>query len=108
MTKQRQIIASALCLAAALAARAAPALDIQLPPDTVSYRPSELPGYPLVQRNCMACHSAHYAQSQPTTSPRGYWDATVKKMRKPFGAQFPDDEIPAMVDYLVKTYGAER
>jgi sulfite dehydrogenase len=29
-------------------------------------------------------------------------------MKKPFGAQFADEEIPAMVDYLVKTYGAER
>jgi sulfite dehydrogenase len=37
-----------------------------------------------------------------------YWEATVKKMKKPFGAQFADDEIPAIVDYLVKTYGAER
>lgn len=29
-------------------------------------------------------------------------------MKKPFGAPFPDQDIPAMVDYLVKTYGAER
>ena len=29
-------------------------------------------------------------------------------MKKPFGAQFPDEDVPAMVDYLVKTYGAER
>ena len=45
---------------------------------------------------------------QPPTSARAYWDATVKKMKKPFGAQFPDEDIAAMVDYLVKTYGAER
>src|SRR5438046_9752049 len=56
----------------------------------------------------MTCHSAQYVQSQPPSSPRGYWEATVKKMKKPFGAQFPDDDIPAIVDYLVKTYGAER
>jgi len=29
-------------------------------------------------------------------------------MKKPFGAPFPDEDIAAMVDYLVKTYGAER
>jgi hypothetical protein len=29
-------------------------------------------------------------------------------MRKPFGATFPEAEIPAMVEYLVKTYGVER
>ena len=84
------------------------ALDIQLPADTALYRPSDLPGYQLVQRNCMTCHSAHYAQSQPPSSPRPYWEATVKKMRKPFGAQFADEDIAPMVDYLVKTYGAER
>ncbi len=29
-------------------------------------------------------------------------------MKKPFGAPIPDEEIPAIVDYLVKTYGIER
>ena len=56
----------------------------------------------------MTCHSVHYVQSQPTTSPRSYWEATVKKMKKPFGAQFSDADVPDMVDYLVKTYGVER
>lgn len=83
------------------------ALDISLPPETAAYRASDLPGYALVQQNCMTCHSAHYVQTQPTSS-RAYWDATVKKMKKPFGAQFADADISAMVDYLVKTYGAER
>ncbi|HEU4819523.1 c-type cytochrome, partial [Janthinobacterium sp.] len=73
-----------------------------------TYKPSELPGYQLVQRNCMTCHAAQYASSQPPASPRAYWEATVKKMKKPFGAQFDDADMPAMVDYLVKTYGAER
>ncbi|WP_245714247.1 MULTISPECIES: c-type cytochrome [Janthinobacterium] len=91
-----------------MAAAPAFALDIQLPPETAVFKPSDLPGYALAQRNCMTCHSVHYIQSQPTTSPRGYWDATVKKMKKPFGAQFPDADIPDIVDYLVKTYGAER
>jgi mono/diheme cytochrome c family protein len=91
-----------------LAAPRAFALDIDLPPETALFKPSALPGYELVQRNCMTCHSVHYVQSQPPMSPRPYWEATVKKMKKPFGAQFPDAEIPAMVDYLVKTYGAER
>jgi hypothetical protein len=84
------------------------AVDITLPPETVTYRQSDLPGYQLVQQNCLICHSAHYPQMQPGTSARGYWEATVKKMKKPFGAQFPDEDIPAMVDYLVKTYGIER
>ncbi|APA69313.1 SorB family sulfite dehydrogenase c-type cytochrome subunit [Janthinobacterium sp. 1_2014MBL_MicDiv] len=99
------ILIAALALAAA---GSACALDIQLPPETATYKPSELPGYQLVQRNCMTCHAAQYASSQPPASPRAYWEATVKKMKKPFGAQFADADVPAMVDYLVKTYGAER
>ncbi len=91
-----------------LAGAPAFALDIQLPPETAVFKPSELPGYALAQRNCMTCHSVHYIQTQPTTSPRGYWEATVKKMKKPLGAQFPDADIPDIVDYLVKTYGAEQ
>ena len=97
--------------AAALAFAFAPfahALDIKLPPETAAYKPSDLPGYRLVQQNCLTCHSAQYVQYQPPSSPRGYWDATVKKMKKPFGAPFAEEDIPAMVDYLVKTYGAER
>jgi sulfite dehydrogenase len=93
---------------ALLACTSASALDITLPPETAAYKPSELPGYKLVQQNCLSCHSAHYAQMQPGSSPRAYWDATVKKMKKPFGAQFADEDIPALVDYLTKTYGAER
>lgn len=104
----RHPLIRSLCTAGLLAAAPAFGVDIQLPPETAVFKPSELPGYALAQRNCMTCHSVHYVQSQPTTSPRSYWEATVKKMKKPFGAQFPDAEIPDMVDYLVKTYGAER
>ena len=91
-----------------LLASAANATEIKLPDETAAYKPSTLPGYQLVLQNCLLCHSAHYAQMQPPTSPRGYWEATVKKMKKPFGAQFSDDDIPAMVDYLAKVYGAEK
>jgi sulfite dehydrogenase len=89
---------------------AAPALatEIQLPPETAQFKPSSQPGYALVQRNCMTCHSVDYPQTQPPTSPRSYWEATVKKMKHPYGAQFDDADIPAMVDYLTKTYGAEQ
>lgn len=84
------------------------ALDISLPPESAAYQSSPLPGFQLVQQNCLICHSAQYAQYQPPSSPRGYWEATVAKMKKAFGAPFADADMPAMVDYLVKTYGAER
>jgi cytochrome c5 len=97
-----------LGMLAVCAAGAALAVEIQLPPETAVYKPSPLPGYQLVQRNCMTCHAAQYAATQPPSSNRAYWEAAVKKMKKPYGAQFDDADIPAIVDYLVKTYGNER
>ncbi|HJV24577.1 MAG TPA: cytochrome c, class I [Aromatoleum sp.] len=101
-------IVRTLVLTAATWTSGAHALEIALPPDTVTYEQSDLPGYRLVQQNCLICHSAHYVAYQPPSSPRAYWDATVKKMKKVFGAPVTDEAIPEIVDYLVKTYGAER
>ncbi len=84
------------------------ALDIELPEETASYTASDLPGYTLVRQNCLMCHSAEYVLNQPPTSSREYWDTIVRKMKHPFGAFYADADIPAMVDYLVKTYGIER
>ena len=44
-----QIRTLAATVALALAGSAG-ALEIQLPPETATYKPSELPGYQLVQR----------------------------------------------------------
>jgi cytochrome c5 len=92
-----------------LAGRQPPAVrTLTLPPETAIYAQRDMPGYNLVVRNCLGCHSAQYVSTQPPTSPRTYWEATVRKMKSPFGAPFPDEDIAAMVDYLVRTYGAER
>lgn len=104
MDKLRVVMLGPLAAAAGLAV----AVEITLPPETATFKPSTLPGYQLVQKNCMTCHAAQYAATQPPTLDRAYWEATVKKMKKPFGAQFSDADIAPMVDYLVKTYGAER
>jgi sulfite dehydrogenase len=106
-----RLVAACFTLAAtavATMASAAAQRTFTLPPETVVYKESSLPGYQLVQRHCIGCHSAHYVQMQPSTLARTYWDSTVKRMKKPFGAPFPDEDIAAMVDYLVKTYGAEQ
>lgn len=99
---------SATAIAAAATLPAGQQRTVTLPPETAVYVASDLPGYQLVQKNCVGCHSAHYVAMQPPGSGRTWWDATVKKMKKPFGAPFPDEDIALMVDYLVKTYGAER
>ncbi|BAL24823.1 sulfite dehydrogenase (cytochrome) subunit [Azoarcus sp. KH32C] len=106
--KSKKLRASVLVLATSLSAFAANALEIALPPDTATYKQSDLSGYRLAQQNCLICHSAQYVAYQPPSSPRGYWDATVKKMKKVFGAPVADEDIPEIVDYLVKTYGAEQ
>jgi mono/diheme cytochrome c family protein len=86
---------------------AAFALSIELPPDTTALRTSALPGYLLAQQNCVTCHSAQYPSSQPPGLPHSFWEAEVKKMKATYGAQFPDQDIPAIADYLTKAYGAE-
>jgi mono/diheme cytochrome c family protein len=81
---------------------------IQLPPDAEQMRASPLPGYAKAQANCVACHSAEYMVYQPASAPRGYWENMVKRMKAVFKAPIADEDIPVLVDYLVKTYGAEQ
>ncbi|WP_374568132.1 cytochrome c, class I [Ideonella sp.] len=78
------------------------------PPDTVVLQPSPLPGYQKAMTSCTSCHSAEYMQYQPPTAPRKYWDAMVHRMKTVFKAPIDDADMPAIVDYLTKTYGAER
>lgn len=108
MKTQGPTFALALVAVTALLSASASALEIVLPAETISYRPNDMPGYQAALRNCLICHSAHYVQTQPPSSPRAYWEATVKKMKKPFGAPIAEEDIPALVDYLSKTYGAEQ
>jgi len=82
--------------------------SIQLPPDGVRLKPSSLPGYAKARADCVACHSAEYMQYQPPTAPRPYWEAMVKRMKQEFNAPLNDADVPAIVDYLVKTYGNEQ
>ena len=96
-----------LSIVSAAGASAAPTV-ITLPPESAKLMESPLPGYALAQAMCLTCHSAEYMQYQPTTSPRGYWQATLTKMQKTFGAPVPDEMVAPIVDYLAKTYGAER
>ena len=82
--------------------------SMQLPPDVVQLKPSPLPGYAKAQANCVACHSAEYMQYQPPSAARPYWDAMVKRMKAVFKAPIADEDMPAMVEYLAKTYGNEQ
>ena len=57
---------------------------------------------------CVACHSAEYMQYQPPTAARPYWENMVKRMKAVFSAPIDDEDMPDIVDYLVKTYGNEQ
>ena len=106
----RNLFIVTLALAAfalALPAHAA-AKTIDLPPDGVQLKPSSLEGYAKARANCVACHSAEYMLYQPPTAPRAYWDTMVKRMKAVFKAPINDADMPDIVDYLVKTYGAEQ
>lgn len=65
------------------------------------------PHLETVQGNCGACHSAEYISTQPRdlSNPRAFWTAEVTKMQKAYGAPVADADVPAIVDYLVATYG---
>lgn len=108
MKRKNQMRSALAAIVAFAATSSAMALEIKLPQETAMYKSSSLPGYALALQNCMTCHSAQYVSTQPASSPRKYWEATVKKMKTPFGAPLKDEDIPVIVDYLVKTYGAER
>ena len=97
--------AATLCLAGAAQAGAK---SVELPTDSVQLKASSLPGYAKAQANCVACHSAEYMLYQPPTAPRPYWDAMVKRMKQVFKAPIDDADMPAIVDYLAKTYGSEQ
>ena len=105
-------MAAALTIAAASFGLSNPARagskTIELPADGVVLKPSALPGYAKAQANCATCHSAEYMQYQPATAPRAYWEAMAKRMKLVFKAPIPDDDIPLIVEYLVKTYGNEQ
>ena len=104
--------AAALALALAGLAFSSPgqagSKTLALPPDGVQLTPSLLPGYAKAKRQCVGCHSAEYMRYQPPTAARPYWEAMVKRMKAVFKAPLDDADTAELVDYLVKTYGAEQ
>jgi sulfite dehydrogenase (cytochrome) subunit B len=95
-------------LAAFIFSTLSQAKTIEMPADTIAWRPSELPGYQIVLQKCTTCHSAHYAEYQPPNTGIGYWNAQVLRMKNVFKAPITDEEVPIIVQYLNQTYGANR
>jgi len=91
-----------------LVAQLAFAKGMELIEDTILWRSSSLPGYNLTVSNCSTCHSAQYAEYQPPNSNPAFWKAQVSRMKKIFNAPIPDEDVPAIVEYLNQTYGDNR
>jgi hypothetical protein len=87
------------------AAGAACALEIKLPSETATLRPSTQAGAANAAQ-CLMCHSADYMSSQPPMG-HAFWEAEVNKMIKTYGAPIPPDQVPAIAEYLNSMYGAD-
>ncbi len=94
-------VAAALVLAAD---RPLPAAErtFTLPPETARLKPG--PGADLAAGQCLLCHSADYISTQPKLS-QAVWQAEITKMVQKYGAPIPTNNVPALLEYLVKNYG---
>lgn len=59
-----------------------------------------------INNNCLACHSADMVLNQPALS-KSAWESEVGKMIKAYRAPIDESDVPAIVDYLVKTKGQD-
>jgi cytochrome c553 len=100
---RRLWVIAALVLVAATAS-AAP-IQYRLPDETAALAPG--PNVEITQTYCGACHSADYVSTQPRglPNPAAFWTGEVTQMRNVYKADIPQADTPAIVAYLVETYG---
>lgn len=58
------------------------------------------PNATLLNANCVTCHTAGFAERQPTLS-LATWTAEVTKMKNAYGAPLQDADIPTIAKALV-------
>ena len=73
--------------------------------DESAVKLKEAAGRDLIQRNCIACHSLDYIPMNSPFLDRKGWEASVAKMINLMGAPIPAEDVPGIVDYLVRNYG---
>ncbi|MFC7477754.1 hypothetical protein ACFQS7_25615 [Dankookia sp. GCM10030260] len=98
------MMATILVAGLAMPASAKP-IQYELPEETAEFAPS--PGLDVIRANCVACHSADYISTQPRNlcDPGAFWTTEVNKMRHSYGAPVEEEDVQAVVAYLVATYG---
>jgi mono/diheme cytochrome c family protein len=62
-------------------------------------------GRDLIERNCIACHSLDYIPMNSPFLDRKGWEGSVTKMINVMGAPIAAQDVPGIVDYLVRNYG---
>ena len=77
---------------------------VELPASDRAFPPG--PNVDVVSANCVACHSPGMILNQPTLK-RAAWEAEVHKMISVYKAPVAEADVPAIVDYLAKTKGAD-
>jgi cytochrome c5 len=75
--------------------------------DEASLQLKDGPAAVKVGAYCATCHSVDYVLMNSGFLKKAGWDAEVKKMIQKFGAPVPDEDVPALVDYLTHNYGVE-
>ena len=74
------------------------------PEETATLPPG--PNVKVAEEYCGVCHSYDYILTQPRGAGFGreYWQASVTKMIKVFGAPIKENDANAIVDYLSNTF----
>ncbi len=62
-------------------------------------------GKEQVTANCALCHSLDYIVMNSVFLDRKGWETSVNKMVKVMGAPVKEENIPLILDYLVRNYG---
>lgn len=92
--------AAAVCISGAAAAKV---VRYTLPEQATVTLPKGA-GSKLVEAQCAACHSLDYITTQPRGKGKPFWDATVTKMVKVYGAPVEAKDADAIAAYLGRTY----
>ena len=102
------VVLAGITLAPAAGYREVPlelkSVSVNLPFGDKTFPPG--PGSDVINQNCLACHSADMVLNQPKLS-RSAWTAVVDKMINSYKAPVAPADVPAIVDYLMATKGAQ-
>ena len=102
MTMKKHIILLACLLAVAPLAAMAEPVPYRLPRETAELKTA--PGSDIAAAQCGLCHSVDYITTQPPGRGAAFWQASVTKMIRVYGAPVSDADAAAIASYLAANY----